>query len=48
VYLKVFLELLRGHLSKVVEMDIIRCPCGNVRLPNNIIEVDINELVNDE
>ena len=43
---KVFLELLRGHLSKVVEMDIIRCPCGNVRLPSNIIEVDLNDLEN--
>jgi len=47
---KVFLEMLRGHLSRVIEMDIIRCPCGNVRVQNNIIEVDINELVdeNDE
>ena len=45
---KVFLEMLRGHLSRVIEMDIIRCPCGNVRLPSNIIEVDLNDLANDE
>ena len=42
---KVFIEMLRGHLSKMVEMDIIRCECGNLRLPPVIGIVNLDELV---
>jgi len=40
---KVFLEILRGHLSRVVEMEILRCECGNVRVTPELEEVDLEE-----
>jgi len=42
---KVFIEMLRGHLSKMVEMDIIRCECGSLRLPPIIEIVNLDEIV---
>ena len=42
---QVFIEMLRAHLSKIVEMDIIRCECGSLRLPPIIELVNLNELV---
>jgi hypothetical protein len=41
---KVFIEMLRAHLSKMVEMDIIRCECGSLRLPPIIEIVNLAEL----
>jgi len=42
---QVFIEMLRAHLSKIVEMDIIRCECGSLRLPPIIELVNLNEIV---
>ena len=42
---QVFIEMLRAHLSKIVEMDIIRCECGSLRLPPIIELVNLNDLV---
>ena len=42
---QLFIEMLRAHLSKMVEMDIIRCECGNLRLPPVIGIVNLDELV---
>ena len=41
---QVFIEMLRAHLSKIVEMDIIRCECGSLRLPPVIEIVNLNDL----
>ena len=41
---QVFIEMLRAHLSKMVEMDIIRCECGSLRLPPIIEIVNLNDL----
>ena len=41
---QVFIEMLRGHLSKIVEMDIIRCECGSLRLPPILEIVNLNDL----
>ena len=40
---KVFLQILRGHLSRVVETEILRCECGNVRVAPELEEVDLEE-----
>ena len=42
---QVFIEMLRAHLSKIVEMDIIRCECGSLRLPPILEIVNLNDLV---
>jgi hypothetical protein len=41
---QVFIEMLRAHLSKIVEMDIIRCECGSLRLPPILEIVNLNDL----
>tara|TARA_S200002703_G_scaffold155894_1_gene160583 strand:- start:1342 stop:1662 length:321 start_codon:yes stop_codon:yes gene_type:complete len=41
---QVFIEMLRAHLSKIVEMDIIRCECGVLRLPPILEIVNLNDL----
>ena len=41
---QVFIEMLRAHLSKIVEMDIIRCKCGSLRLPPIVEIVNLNDL----
>ena len=45
---KVFIEMLRGHLSKMVEMDIIRCECGSLRLPPIVEIINLDELVEND
>ena len=45
---KVFIEMLRGHLSKVVEEDIIRCECGSLRLPPIVEIVNLDEIVEND
>tara|TARA_R100000773_G_scaffold43076_1_gene41062 strand:- start:993 stop:1313 length:321 start_codon:yes stop_codon:yes gene_type:complete len=41
---KVFIEMLRGHLSKMVEDDIIKCECGSLRLPPIIEIVNLDQI----
>ena len=45
---QVFIEMLRAHLSKMVEMDIIRCECGSLRLPPIVEIVNLDEIVEND
>ena len=45
---KVFIEMLRGHLSKMVEDDIIKCECGSLRLPPIVEIVNLDEIVEND